>query len=695
MEAHSHSDSELSYQSNRETFPNFIYVSELLRTWETAVLLFCNSINTELTLFISPFLREREIEIGIGLFPSDKPGDLKEQIREFIRFISFLRFLKKKNINDISNLIPDDFIIYLKHFSGPFSADFIDGIEQPEGVTFSIRRSGDHDAHNGCIFISFISGEIDDLGSTSDKSHNPAIIAMSNIISQRLLRPDIFNYVNYGSNTPYPYDLVFPPPSPSTQIAIGDMTIPSEPAGSLADFLNWYKGLHPKPHSESNIHNSVFLVSHLGTLDRFIESVISRSGTKPYEQFVKEYKEAMKTNTFSLVVKVHGISDVFNVFRHAYSCDNRYMDKGLQSLGQRLKAGEYTNLTLWGILSTLIFSNRVINNLVNKTKDIHAESAKDIRPESLPPPPPRDESLPPPPPRDESLPPPPRVPLRAESVLQICRGVDYEPDHLHTANYDSVNLLCGEQRNRMATKNFNLVFGHCGTNSSSVFKYTLDENCIRITMTTTLGSKSKVVLFLDKGERKIQARFFTDVEKSKTYVNKIVLKPTTLDENLSSIISHIINPQNRPKSLYEYIEELKDEITSFISRNKLDPRWDGTAWGAVWYGLIGKEDEWEIVDRSELPKQSALQGQYASSSSESGRSPFPPADTPQSILGFGFGGTIKKTRRHRHRHKHKKYKVMKKYTRKNKKYKPKPTKKFKRTQKHKKIHKYRSRKYRK
>ena len=664
-----HSDIELSYQSNREKFPNFIYVSELLRTWETAVLLFCNSINTELTLFISPFLRET------GIFPSDNPGVLKEQFREFIRFISFLRYLKKLKIDNISNLIPNNFMIFLKHFSSSFPDDFIDDIEQPEGVTFGIPRSmsGVHDAQNGCIFISFISGEIDDLGSTSDKSHNPAIVAMSNIISQRLLRPDIFNYVNYGSNTPYPYNLVFPPPSPSTQIAIGDMTIPSEPAGSLADFLNWYKGLHPKPHSESNIHNSVFLVSHSGTLDRFIESVISRSGTKPSEQFVKEYKEAMKTNTFSLVVKVHGISDVFNVFRHAYSCDNRYMYKGLQSLGQRLKAGEYTNLALWGILSTLIFSNRVINNLVNKTKDIHAESAKDIRPESLPPPP-----------RDESLPPP----LRAESVLQICRGVDYETNELLADRFDKYNMLCGEQRDRMVTKNFNLVFGHCG--SSSIFSPTLDHNCIRITMKNELASRSKVVLFLDKGERKIQARFFKDADTSKLYENpKVVLAKEDLDSQLQSIIRYIMISDELPSILDDYDKELKKEITSFINSNKDDPRWDGTAWGAVWYGLIGNEDEfgnedeWEIVDRSELPKQSA--------SSESGRFPFPQADTPP--LGFGFGGTIKKTRRHRH--KHKKYKVMKKYTRKNKKYKPKPTKKFKRTQKHKKIHKYRSRKYRK
>ena len=96
MEAFIDSDGRVFFplkKETQETFPNFIYVSELLRTWETAVLLFLNGKIIELTLFISPFLRET------GIFTSDNPGDLKEQFKEFIRFISFLRFLKKENIN--------------------------------------------------------------------------------------------------------------------------------------------------------------------------------------------------------------------------------------------------------------------------------------------------------------------------------------------------------------------------------------------------------------------------------------------------------------------------------------------------------------------------------------------------------------------------------------------------------------------
>jgi hypothetical protein len=658
-------DSGVSSQLNTETLPNFIYVSELLRTWETAVLLFLNGINIELTLFISPFLRET----GPISFPSDNPGDLKEQFREFIRFISFLRYLKKLKIDNISNLIPHNFIIYLKHFNGPFPHGFTSDIDKQEGVIFGIvsTMSGGQDAPNECILIEFRSGEIDDQGSTSDKPPtNQAILSMLNIISQGLPPTEQLDYCPYNSDRPT--GLNFPHPSPPTKKAIGNMITPSEPAGSLVDFLDWYKDLKKKPHSESNIHNSVFIVSHSGTLKKFIKSVISNSDTKPSKKFLEEYNEAMETNTFSLVVKVDGIPNVFNVFRHAYSCDNRYMDKGLLSLRERVKAGGYTNLALWGILSTLIFSNNVIHKLVNKTKDIDAESV-------------------------------------SVSVLQICRGVGYEPDSFRTDTYDKYNMLCGEQYKRMGTKNFILVFGHCGT--SSLLTRTLDNNCIKLTMTdvNSLASGSKVVLFLDK-TNKIEARFF-HLDTSRNYSTKFALTLATLNRELITIISHIIKQDKMPDSLNEYIQELKDEITGFINSNLSDERWNGRAWKKAWYTLIGKEleeDEWVtltgedleedgrggITKSSALPEPGEIQGQHASPW-ESDKSFYLSAGISPDILPDG--GTIKKTRRHRH--KHKKYKVMKKYTRKNKKYKPKPTKKFKRTQKHKKIHKYRSRKYRK
>ena len=77
--------------------------------------------NTNLTLYISPYLRES----GPIKFTSDRPGELKEQFKEFIRFIHFLRQLKKLNINGISELIPDEFSITLKHFSGKFPVEYI------------------------------------------------------------------------------------------------------------------------------------------------------------------------------------------------------------------------------------------------------------------------------------------------------------------------------------------------------------------------------------------------------------------------------------------------------------------------------------------------------------------------------------------------------------------------------------------
>jgi hypothetical protein len=125
-------------QETSISLPNFIYVSELLRTWETAVLLFLSLLNTILTLYISPFLRET----GLYPFPSDNPGELKEQVKEFVRFIAFLRELKKSNINGISKLIPEKFSIILKHFGGNFTHEHIASIGNSEGIELSISRDG-------------------------------------------------------------------------------------------------------------------------------------------------------------------------------------------------------------------------------------------------------------------------------------------------------------------------------------------------------------------------------------------------------------------------------------------------------------------------------------------------------------------------------------------------------------------------
>jgi hypothetical protein len=125
-------------------YPSIICVSELLRTWETAILLFLKERNTKLTLFISPFLRED------GIFPSDSPGIIEDQLYEFMRFIVFLGQLKKftktatqdRDIQDLFSWIPDTFTITFKHYSGKFTDKFIGRIRRTQLLKLSATSDG-------------------------------------------------------------------------------------------------------------------------------------------------------------------------------------------------------------------------------------------------------------------------------------------------------------------------------------------------------------------------------------------------------------------------------------------------------------------------------------------------------------------------------------------------------------------------
>jgi hypothetical protein len=576
--------------------PNFIYVSELLRTWETAVLLFLSLLNTNLTLYISPFLRET------GIFPSDKPGYLKEQVKEFVRFIALLRELKKSNIVGVSILIPERFTIILKHFGGAFTDDFIAGIETPEGVELIIEDGG--------IQIVCDFSENTGLPSRIDSSKQ------SNIA--RMFAAIVVPNEEYVPSNEVSSELVFPLASDVRNV--GSMDKPSTPPGSLADFVNWYNNLHPKPGHNGN-DDIVTAVSHSGTMKNFVKAIKSPS-SEFNQEFNQEFDKAIGTNTCSLVFKT-GTGPTFNIFRHAYSCDNRNMHKGtITSTSKRFgDSGIYASLSLWGILSTLKFSNQKMQSLI---------AAQEI---GNPP------------------------------GLKICRGMDKESDTYLADTYDSTNVLCGEQRDRMPIGNFSLSLGHCGTSGGLL--PTFDKNCIRI-ITDPKGPK--VVLYLDKEKKVIQARFFKSAITSTTYDSKIVLSEMLLDQQLNSIVSHFFSSlvsfdDNAPVSYLKL--ELIESIKTFIESNTdIDLEWKELL-TPLYRSYTYKKAEKAVVGYENTSMFDNL----------------PP-------LGMvTAGGTNKRTQRHR------KHKVMKKYTRKNKKYNPR--RKSRRIRKRKQTYKRKSRKSRK
>ena len=554
-----------------KSLPNFVYVSELLRTWETATLLFLSASNTNLTLHISPYLRES----GPVPFPSDKPGDLKQQVREFVRFIGFLRHLKNI-LQNIKVMIPPSFVITLKHFGGPFNMNYIRGIETPKGVELSISREGGIEVK--CNFAN----------DTIPVTNSPSTLLLSNAIEVNT-NPES-NYVAYSETAT---TLKFPGASSGRNV--GDMNTPSTPAGSLADFVKWCEDLTPKPHAE----DIVYFVAHSGTMKTYVEQ-IEKLSPPPSVAFKNAYEQAVKTNTWSLFFKPNDTGAIFKGFRHAHSCDNRYMDKGAQTILTRLgEEGEYTNLSLWGILSTLKFSNKKVQSLINDS---------DV----------------------------------GSSKLKVCRGMDAEPSKYLGSTYDSVNELCGKQRDRMATNKFSIASGHCGTSDKSLFfNVTLNNDCIRI---ITDPNGPKVVLHLDKTRKAIDARFFESAKTSTKYYSAIALDSSNIRKSLKNVIELLLPTNTFSDNAHAdadanaNVDDLIKAVKLFIDNN---PSYNSWKQPFTKLGL-------GAVDMSELKEfapQPAVQA---------------PVQAPVQVPVSVNGGATKKSRRRR--------KCAKIYTRRDKKY---------------------------
>jgi len=103
----------LSQDNAAEFNSNTVFVSNLLRTWTTAFLLY-GSNNPELNLYISPYLKEETTTIGeeIGI-KNDyvdyevKRGNYAKNIthtaNKFLRFLTTLKNISDKQINDVDN----------------------------------------------------------------------------------------------------------------------------------------------------------------------------------------------------------------------------------------------------------------------------------------------------------------------------------------------------------------------------------------------------------------------------------------------------------------------------------------------------------------------------------------------------------------------------------------------------------------
>jgi hypothetical protein len=360
--------------------PLKVFVSALLRTWQTAVLLYLPFLYNKdqpdysqtLILEVSPFLLETDSLIKQN---SNNPLDFEGNVKEFFNFIKLFIYLNKQGKSYIKGIAEEA----LKNIPNKFTIILVAG---------NIKIHLHIDIQNERIDYVMPNIQPDErpiniLPRTLQKINNDIVTNIStpsvSNLNNKYERYSSDRFTGVGSNAP-------PQTIYSTfrlwagkNIHFNDFETIAKFGPDIFSFLKWvieFKS-HPK-------NTPILFVSHSGTMTEFLTTMISNlnynytessssSGTTnfpPTTDFVQVCLKARGTNTWSMRFNYLG----YNVtgFRHAQSCDNMYNNVGglAGPFTDRQKYGKYTNLSLWGIFSTLIFSyyNKKIISEFNDTE---------------------------------------------------------------------------------------------------------------------------------------------------------------------------------------------------------------------------------------------------------------------------------------------------------------------------------------
>jgi hypothetical protein len=356
--------------------PLKVYVSALLRTWETALLLYLPFLyNKEqpdysqtLILEVSPFL----LETDSVLFKqnSNLPLDFEGNVKEFFKFIKLFIYLNKQGKSYIKGIAEES----LKQIPKKFTIILVAGNTK---IHLRIDIDGDSFGYYAPNITPY-PNSINIPPKTLNKINHEIVYKISTPSDSNLNN----KYESYSD------DRLKGNPLPKTiystfqlwagkNIHFNDFETIAKFGPDIFSFLKWvieFKS-HPK-------NTPILFVSHSGTMNEFLKMMISNlnynytntsKNFPPSDKFVKVCEKSRETNTWSLRFKYLG----YNVtgFRHAQSCDNMYKNfGGLKSIPgpftDRQTYGKYTNLSLWGIFSTLIFSyyNKKIISDFNDTQ---------------------------------------------------------------------------------------------------------------------------------------------------------------------------------------------------------------------------------------------------------------------------------------------------------------------------------------
>jgi hypothetical protein len=352
--------------------PLKVYVSALLRTWETALLLYLpflfnkehHEYSQTLILEVSPFLLEED-DFEVYKQNSNKPLDFTGNVQEFFKFIKLFIYFIHLNNQDKGNImgIP---AFYLKEIPNKFTIILIAGT-QKVCLRINITENKVEYAAPNIQNIQLDTNPITIPPKTLQKIRDTIINEITPPLSDS-------KYENYNDDRLTTNPTIPPRTIYSTfqlwggSINFNNFETIAKFRPHIFSFLKWvieFKS-HPK-------NTPILFVSHSKTMVEFLKMMIlnhhynytdtdTTNNFPPTEEFVNACTSARKTNTWSMRFEYLG----YNVtgFRHAQSCDNMYKALKMRVFpnSDREKFGNYTNLSLWGIFSTLIFiqSNKVI-----------------------------------------------------------------------------------------------------------------------------------------------------------------------------------------------------------------------------------------------------------------------------------------------------------------------------------------------
>jgi hypothetical protein len=370
-----------------EKKPLRVYVSSLLRTWETAFLLFLSFLISStdpgyipvLVLVVSPFLREEKKSVlGLGFNASNEPGELFDNIMQFLKFIDLYILLSNNSVPEVKapfDRDPKKFNIVVEFYPTQKLYIHIDRT-RPDNIIFDydLSDTGIDDGKKNEI-IAYVKEKIHLTGdniSFIKTTINDTITAYTDVdLTSKPPTPYNEDTINKTTQVNLPYSL-----TSMDELLFDDFGTFSVYFPDIFNYLKWVISVkkHPK-----NI--PIFAICHSGTMKNFLNKIfyyfnLPTNGIKPSSIFIQKYEYCIKTNLWSFTLSYMGYSVI--IFRHGFTCDNMYEKAGVFKTGKARHGGYYTHLSMWGIYSVKLFCEKNYSILTNLT-DIRV-SILSIRP---------------------------------------------------------------------------------------------------------------------------------------------------------------------------------------------------------------------------------------------------------------------------------------------------------------------------